>query len=65
MSTNGRSVYAAQVKALVEENIDRQWYPDRGHDFLIARSHDEGRQAEEIADAIVCDIVQAIEESDE
>jgi hypothetical protein len=55
VSINTRSAYAAQVKALVEENIDRRWYPDRGHDDLIARSHGEGRPAEEIADAIALD----------
>lgn len=65
MSTNGRSAYAAQVKTLVEREIDRRWYPDCGHDLLIARSYNGERPAEEIANAIVRDIVQAIGENDD
>jgi hypothetical protein len=59
-----RTAYVEKVKTLVEERIDRRWYPDRGHDLLIARSHDEGRQAEEVADAVARDIVQAISDSE-
>lgn len=55
------TAYAARVKALVKESLGRQWYPDAGHDILINHSYVEQWPAEKIADAIVRDIVQAIE----